>query len=158
MQPINNRTNYLKLPVKLVIIQHTVTATCSTYLSCVNICKSILTYHTDEQHYFDIGYNFLIGGDGIIYEGVGFYKEGAHTLSYNKQSFGVAFIGNFDQYPATQNQIEAAKSLFKLAVEWKFLAEDYRILAASDLSPTVSPGKFLIEQIKDIPSWSKIPP
>ncbi|XP_044732642.1 peptidoglycan-recognition protein LA-like isoform X3 [Chrysoperla carnea] len=157
-QSINDEITDLKLPVKLIIIQHTVTPNCSTYSSCVDICKSILNYHTVTNHYLDIGYNFLIGGDGLIYEGLGFYKEGAHTITYNKKSLGIAFIGNFEKYPATQNQIEAAKNLFKLAVELKVLAEDYRILAASDLTATLSPGKFLIEQLKDIPSWSKIPP
>ena len=38
---------------------------------------------------------FLIGGDGNVYEGVGWMKEGAHTYGYNKKSVGLAFIGNF---------------------------------------------------------------
>ena len=43
----------------------------------------------------DIGYSFLIGGDGLIYEGRGWNKKGAHTYCYNQLSYGIAFIGNY---------------------------------------------------------------
>lgn len=39
--------------------------------------------------------SFLVGGEGKIYEGVGFHKVGAHTRGYNTRSLGIAFIGNF---------------------------------------------------------------
>ena len=35
------------------------------------------------RHFDDIGYNFLIGGDGIVYEGRGWNKQGAHTKGNN---------------------------------------------------------------------------
>lgn len=38
-------------------------------------------------------YNFLVGGDGLIYEGRGWGKKGAHTFGFNSQSVGIAFIG-----------------------------------------------------------------
>lgn len=37
----------------------------------------------------------MIGGDGNVYEGVGWACEGAHTYGWNKKSAGIAFIGNF---------------------------------------------------------------
>lgn len=40
-------------------------------------------------------FSFLIGGDGKVYEGRGWHKEGAHTYRYNKNSIGIAFIGTF---------------------------------------------------------------
>ena len=39
--------------------------------------------------------SFLIGGDGNVYEGTGWSKEGAHTYGWNKKSLGLVFIGNF---------------------------------------------------------------
>lgn len=45
--------------------------------------------------YCVIYFSFLIGGDGKVYEGVGFHKVGAHTRGYNTRSLGIAFIGNF---------------------------------------------------------------
>lgn len=40
-------------------------------------------------------WRFLVGGDGNIYEGCGWTREGAHTYGYNKKSVGIGFIGNF---------------------------------------------------------------
>lgn len=48
-----------------------------------------------RRKFRDIGYNFLIGGDGRIYEGLGFGIRGEHAPRYNSQSIGIAFIGNF---------------------------------------------------------------
>jgi N-acetylmuramoyl-L-alanine amidase len=40
----------------------------------------------------DIGYNFLIGEDGHVYEGWGPDSIGAHTLGYNAISIGKSSI------------------------------------------------------------------
>lgn len=37
------------------------------------------TYHIESKSWDDIGYNFLVGGDGSVYEGRGWDKQGAHT-------------------------------------------------------------------------------
>nr|CAD7438184.1 unnamed protein product [Timema bartmani] len=39
--------------------------------------------------------SFLIGGDGKVYEGVGWHKIGAHTKGYNTMALGITLIGNF---------------------------------------------------------------
>ena len=52
-------------------------------------------YNFSATGWHDIGYNFLIGGDGVIYEGAGWDSVGAHALGYNSQSIGICFIGDF---------------------------------------------------------------
>ena len=49
----------------------------------------------DSNGWSDIGYSFLVGGDGNVYEGRGFNIQGAHTSGYNSVGYGVCFIGNF---------------------------------------------------------------
>lgn len=39
--------------------------------------------------------SFLIGNDGLVYEGTGWGVRGAHTYGYNGNGTGIAFIGNF---------------------------------------------------------------
>lgn len=49
----------------------------------------------DHNGWADIGYNFLIGEDGIAYEGRGWGIRGAHSPDYNAKSIGICIIGNF---------------------------------------------------------------
>ena len=42
----------------------------------------------DERHWSDIGYNFLVGEDGRVYEGRGWDNEGAQAKGFNAQSVG----------------------------------------------------------------------
>ena len=43
----------------------------------------------------DIGYSFLVGGDGNVYEGRGWGREGAHTFGYNSVSYAASFMGDY---------------------------------------------------------------
>lgn len=54
----------------------------------------------DHNHWDDIGYNFLAGEDGNIYEGRGWGIKGAHSPSYNAISLGICLIGDFSSIPA----------------------------------------------------------
>ncbi len=39
------------------------------------------------RKYCDIGYNFLIGGDGNVYEGRGWDRQGSHTIGPEPEKF-----------------------------------------------------------------------
>ena len=49
----------------------------------------------NHNNWSDIGYNFLVGEDGNIYEGRGWMKRGAHAPDYNSESIGICVIGDF---------------------------------------------------------------
>jgi len=69
--------------------------------------RSIQQFHQGPQRgWADIGYNFLVAPDGVIYEGRGWGFRGAHARGYNHRSVGVAFIGDGTMpmpYPAQQS-------------------------------------------------------
>jgi hypothetical protein len=44
-----------------------------------------------QRQYCDIGYSFLIGGDGNVYEGRGWDRVGSHTIGPKPEEF------NFNQ-------------------------------------------------------------
>ncbi|XP_043650701.1 peptidoglycan-recognition protein SB2 isoform X2 [Drosophila teissieri] len=92
--PLSPRLPRLMVPVRLIIIHHTVTAPCFNAHQCQLALRQIRADHM-RRKFRDIGYNFLIGGDGRIYEGLGFGIRGEHAPNYNSQSIGIAFIGNF---------------------------------------------------------------
>jgi N-acetylmuramoyl-L-alanine amidase len=49
----------------------------------------------NAQRWPDIGYNFLVGEDGNVYEGRGWDAVGAHAVPYNSNSIGICVIGDF---------------------------------------------------------------
>jgi N-acetylmuramoyl-L-alanine amidase len=55
----------------------------------------------DTNKWNDIGYNFLVGEDGNVYEGRGWNTVGTHAGNFNKKSIGICFIGNFTGVSAT---------------------------------------------------------
>jgi hypothetical protein len=92
-------------PVSQVFIHHTVN---SNYQSDpAAVVRGIWEFHTYTRGWGDIGYNFLIGSNGSIYEGRagGDNVIGGHALGYNTGSLGVAVIGCFDTNDATCNQL-----------------------------------------------------
>ena len=64
----------------------------------------------------DIGYNFLVGGDGKIYEGRGWDRVGAQVENWNSKSVGISFIGSFMQTQPTAAALQAAKDLITCGV------------------------------------------
>jgi N-acetylmuramoyl-L-alanine amidase len=49
----------------------------------------------DTNGWLDIGYNFVVGEDGNVYEGRGWTRVGAHAVNWNSRSIGIAVIGDF---------------------------------------------------------------
>nr|XP_022912534.1 peptidoglycan-recognition protein 2 [Onthophagus taurus] len=137
------------IPVKYVIIHHTVTPSCSTEEICSDLVTNIQNYHMDELNWHDIGYNFLIGGDGNVYEGAGWHRIGAHTYGYNSKSLGLAFIGTYTSKLPNEKQLEAAKKLISCGVEKGELAQKYKLLGGRTVSATQSPGLKLFQEIKN---------
>lgn len=111
-------------------------------------------YHMDGKNYDDITYNFLIGGDGQIYEGRNWNKIGAHTHGYNSKSQGIAFIGDFNYaYKPTEKQMELLKYLLEYGTRHGQLSESYKIYASEQLDPVAPTGKWLIEALKTLPQF-----
>ncbi|CAG9839411.1 unnamed protein product [Diabrotica balteata] len=154
-QSPTSRLDTLHTPVSLIIIHHTATQSCLTSAECKLQTRIIQAFHIENRHWSDIGYNFLIGGDGKIYEGRGWTSQGAHTLYYNKMSFGIGFIGTFTNYVPGKYQIDALEVLIEKGVQLGYIATDYIIVGARQLSSTESPGKSFYELIKTWNHWSE---
>lgn len=103
----------------------------------------------------DIGYNFLVGGDGQIYVGRGWHIQGQHVRGYGAISISIAFIGTFVNVEPPERQIEAAKRLMEEGVRLHKLHPDYHIYAHRQLSPTESPGQKLYELMKHWPRFTQ---
>lgn len=48
--------NYRPVPLKYVIIHHTVTPECTTFLACAEILQNMQHHHINTMDFDDIGY------------------------------------------------------------------------------------------------------
>lgn len=156
-QPAVRPSNPLQHPVPYVVILHTATDNCSTQAECVFIVRHIQTFHIESNGWNDIGYSFLVGGDGNVYEGRGWDTEGAFAYGYNSRAIGIAFIGTFTVDVPEPKQILAGKQLMELGVTMGKISPHYKLLAHRQVSPTESPGLAFYEFLKTWPHWAEHP-
>jgi hypothetical protein len=100
------------VPAKKLVVHHT--ATTNDYLDAAAEVRAIYVYHAQELEWGDIGYNALIGRDGVVYEGRrgrGPAREpdgrqllspgvvAGHAFFHNYGTTGCALIGDFTRAP-----------------------------------------------------------
>ncbi|XP_062961909.1 peptidoglycan recognition protein 3 [Cynocephalus volans] len=141
------------LPAKYVIIIHTAGVTCNVSVDCLNEVREIQSLHMDIRNFCDIGYHFLVGQDGGVYEGLGWHIQGAHTYGYNDIALGIAFMGNFVEKPPNAESLEAAQDLIQCAVVEGYLTPNYLLVGHSDVANILSPGQALYNIIRTWPHF-----
>lgn len=112
------------------------------------------TQHIESANMSDIKYNFLVGGEGNVYEGRGWSKEGAHTRGYNEDSLGIAIIGTFKKIEPNVTQIKAAQNLLAEGVRQKYIKEDYKLYGQRQLLPYLASDAALYAAIQKWPHWT----
>ncbi|XP_017101464.3 peptidoglycan-recognition protein LC isoform X3 [Drosophila bipectinata] len=153
-KPAKNKLGVQKLPIHRVVISHTAAEGCESLEVCSARVKVVQSFHMDSWDWDHIGYNFLVGGDGRVYEGRGWNYVGAHTKGYNTGSVGISFIGTFTKIKPTERQLKACQLLIAEGVRLKKLDPNYRLYGHRQLSATESPGEEVYRIIKTWPHWS----
>ena len=98
-----------------LIVHHSATAnTSSDWAATV---RSIWNFHTNDRGWGDVGYNYLIDPNGVIYEGRagGDNVIGAHFSCQNGGTMGVCMLGTFTSVSPTP----AALTSLKRLLAWK---------------------------------------
>jgi len=150
-----NCRSSISLPVPYMFIHYTAGQDCFNQAACSAEMRSIQNYHMDspDRRYCDIGYNFLIGGDGRVYEGRGWGSEGAHTRCYNTNGVAMSFMGNFNPKLPTAAALQAARDMLACA-ERDALTSNYELFGHRDASATDCPGNMLYSEIQSWPEYS----
>ncbi|XP_038059250.1 peptidoglycan-recognition protein SC2-like [Patiria miniata] len=133
------------------VVHHTATGSCSTTQTCSANMVTFQRYHMDTNDWDDIGYNFVIGGDGKVYVGRGWGTVGAHAPGYNFNSVGIAIIGNYGSSLPSSGVLCALRQLMECGVELGNLPSSYKMKAHRDVRTTECPGDALYNEIK---TWS----
>lgn len=139
--------------VNYVIVHHSATPSCLNRKQCGSRMRSIQKYHMDERHWADIGYNFAIGSDGVVYEGRGARLVGAHAPGWNSRSYGIVFIGNYQSEDLNDSQVKAWQSLIKWLIDQGYLQSNYTLYAHTQVRETECPGDSLYNTLKSWPHW-----
>ncbi|XP_027801756.2 peptidoglycan recognition protein 1 [Marmota flaviventris] len=144
----------LRQPVRYVVISHTAGSNCDTPASCRQQAQNVQHYHASTRRWCDVAYNFLIGEDGLVYEGRGWNIKGEHTgPTWNPISIGITFMGNYMERVPPPRAIRAAQSLMACGVATGALRPDYEIKGHRDVQQTLSPGDQLYAIIQNWPHY-----
>jgi hypothetical protein len=123
-------------PVTHLIVHHTVSANESTNWAAV--VRAIWNFHTYSRGWGDIGYNYLVDPNGVIYEGHlgGDDVVGTHASGANAGSMAVALLGTFGTYNPPTPMVDSATDL----LSWKADQRDIDVFDASDTLPNIDWG------------------
>lgn len=152
--------NTAQLPIRpapFAVIHHTAGAACTTQAACSQQMRNIQSFHMDSNGWADIGYNFLVGGDGVVYEGRGWGRQGAHAPGYNNQSVGIAFIGTFSNGLPTLAARNAAQQLISCGVPLGHIRQLHNVIGHRQAVATLCPGNALFTNIQGWPRFTHNP-
>ncbi len=87
-----------------VIIHHTAgTNVASDWAAVV---RSIWDFHVNVNGWDDVGYNWLVDPNGVLYEGRGDGRLGAHFCAQNGKTTGICVMGDFTSIQPTAAAVE----------------------------------------------------
>lgn len=137
-----------------VIGHHTAGHRCFSKSECMDRVRGIQNYHMNSNNWSDVGYNWLIGDDGRIYEGRGPYRQGAHCSHWNVQTLGFSIMGDFSYELPSQPAIDAAAQLIEhMKREGYIDSACYGFYGHRDKGNTVCPGDPLYNLWGDWENW-----
>ncbi|XP_004607865.1 peptidoglycan recognition protein 1 [Sorex araneus] len=140
----------LKLPARYVVVAHTAGSHCNSPSLCGQQVRNVQNYHVRTKGWCDVSYNFLIGEDGLVYEGRGWNYKGDHSgPTWNSRSIAISFMGNYMERSPPARAIRAALSLLDCGVARGALSKNYEVKGHRDVLATLSPGDQLYEIIRN---------
>lgn len=109
--PVNTSVTHL-------IVHHSAGANSSSNWPAV--VRSIWDYHVNSNGWDDIGYNWLIDPNGVLYEGRGNDLLGAHFCGTNGSTMGVCMMGTYSSVPPSDTSLQTLTRL----LGWKACDRD----------------------------------
>jgi len=116
-------------------------------LSDAEVLRRIERYHRESKRWAAIGYHFVVGKDGKVYEGRPARYQGAHVRSANENNLGISVIGDFMRQPPPQRQL-AALNAFLNDARTRYQLSKPRVYGHRDLGGSLCPGDALYAWMK----------
>ncbi|XP_029440098.1 N-acetylmuramoyl-L-alanine amidase [Rhinatrema bivittatum] len=154
-KPYKGTPTLLALPLEFLYIHHTYEPSrpCRSFPACAENMRSMQRFHQKDRGWDDIGYSFVVGSDGYLYEGRGWSWQGAHTKGHNSRGYGVSFIGNYTADLPEAFALELVRDNFlNCAVRGAKLVSTFSIQGHRQVVATSCPGDALFAEIK---TWNR---
>lgn len=121
-------------PVDRIIIHHTAGWYKANSEEWTAYMKAVHKYHALRLRWTDIGYHYLIDGEGNIYEGRagGKYAIGSHVTTHNFWTIGISLMTN--DFISEKMQNSLSDLIVYLAKEYRLSLDQPQIVRKSDLS------------------------
>ncbi|KAK3912834.1 Peptidoglycan-recognition protein SC2 [Frankliniella fusca] len=157
----------LSLPVRTVVVHHTDGPACADRQDCEKKVRASqvsdsrrvnrLQEYAMDDGWADIPYSFLVGGDGLVYEGRGWCAVGASDIGWNSEILSFALIGQFDHTSPTARQRDALLSVLGWGVSHGRIHEKYQLAGSCQLSAnrTSGPGLRFMDDLVTWDHWWK---
>jgi len=128
--------------IRRITIHHTGEHKGTVGLPDREVVRRIDNYHRNGRKWAAIGYHYLIGKDGKIYEGRPEHMQGAHTRGANEHNLSISMMGDFHRDEPRGVQLRALRAFLddtraRLGVPKK------RCYGHRDLSASICPGDRL---------------
>ncbi|MCM8540780.1 MAG: N-acetylmuramoyl-L-alanine amidase [Lentisphaeraceae bacterium] len=128
--------------VKKITVHHTDDGKALAKMSDLQFLQAMENHHRNTRKWACIGYHFIIGRDGKIYEGRPIKYQGAHASSNNPNNVGISLIGNFNSSMPSKYQMKSLEGLlYKLRKQFKVSSSS--VYGHTHLGQTECPGKYL---------------
>jgi LysM repeat protein len=112
------------------------------------VLRRIERYHRDEKGWAAIGYHYIVGKTGTVYEGRPCIYQGAHVLTANEHNLGISVIGDFQNVRPNPAQLAAVDDFLTDQRE-RFSVPMSRIYGHRELHESICPGNALFAWVKD---------
>lgn len=142
----------MRLPVAQAFIHHTVTDPTTDPAADMRAVERI-----DIGRFGYPSYSWVIHPTGVVLEGMGTHI-GAHTKGNNSTSFGISFLGNFENDQPTPAALDACAALLAARMAQGHLTPGFALGGHRDVFATACPGAHLYPLIGQIRADVTAPP
>lgn len=153
--PCDGGYDYDNYYLKKLFVHHTASSVnwddCYTTEQCAEYMRNVQEFHQGpDRGWCDVGYNFLIGSNGDVFEGRNFLAQGAHTLGFNDRAYGISFFGDFTTKLPSAEAINSFNRLLECAVDAGYLSSEFQMFGHRQnwKSRTECPGEAFFNALK----------
>ncbi len=107
-----------------------------------DVIRRIESYHRNGRRWAAIGYHYLVGKNGHVYEGRPVHYQGAHVSGANEHNVGISVIGDFMTKAPSGKQLSALRA-FVDDQRVRFKVSRAKVYGHRDLGASECPGNAL---------------